>query len=346
MTKVYIFYRNSKVTTNNSPYHTGGLAGNALHSVAVLRSMGVNAHLRAVQTFNEVVEVVKANHVTHAIVEAVWVTPEQVRAFNTQFPDVKLVIRAHSKIGFLQVEPEAIPVMRKIIELSMEHGRHNVMFSSNNQEFAVSLEEVFGPVLYLPNLYDLESAPKSGHMDGKLRIASFGATRLLKLHPAAALAALQIATRLDTDLEFFVNVDTTPGGQSVRNTIRNLFQGLTWAKLNEITWQDTETFKKTISEMDLVLQMSATETFCLVAADAVASGVPVVVGPAISWVPEKYQVNIDNTSEIAARGADILSGPHSVAREQLKSLKKFVEHSKQSWGDFLGLNHPKKKRWW
>src|SRR6185369_11315812 len=135
----------------------------------------------------------------------------------------------------------------------------NIHFSSNNLEFSESLSEVYGRCLYLPNLYDLESSPehhrhhhlvKHSLTQPPLRIASFGASRLLKLHPSAALAALQIARAEGRQLEFYVNTDKTPGGESVRRTVRNMFAGLEDAKLIEVGWQDGQVFKKTISSMD------------------------------------------------------------------------------------------------
>lgn len=347
-TKVVIFYRNSKTIPGKpGPYHAGGLASNALHSVGVLREMGVDADLQAVTGFSEVIDRVQKDRVTHAIVEAVWVMPAEVIRFAHNFPHVKIVVRAHSKIGFLQVEPEAIPVMRDLIDIHDRHGYQNVIFSSNNAEFTSSLEEVYGNCLYLPNLYDLSSAhPRHQTCDGKLRIASFGATRLLKLHPAAALAALQVACRYDSDLEFYVNTDKTPGGESVRNTMRNLFKDLDWARLIEISWQDAQTFKETIANMDVVLQMSATETFCLVASDAVASGVPVVVGPAIEWIPTEFQVRIDDTSLIADKVCDVFGERNRVVKLEQEALRNFIKHAKKVWSDFLELKKPPKRWWW
>lgn len=335
---VVIFYKTS--SSSNNPYHAGGLASNGLHTVAVLKHMGFNAHLQQVRDYADLAQYMRRhNGTTHAIIEAVWIEPEQALDLARRHHDTKVIVRAHSKIGFLQVEPEAIPKIRAIIDAS-RHQR-NLHFSSNNAEFAAAIDQVYGPCLYLPNLYDLAGAPQRRPTDGPLRIASFGATRLLKLHPSAALAALQAAKRMELDLEFFINVDKTPGGDSVRRTIRNLFAGLSWAKLVEVTWQDAQAFKETIASMDLVLQASATETFCMVAADAVASGVPVVTGPAITWVPSRYQAPIDDTSALAAAAVDALDNEAKAARVELKALQAYVKEAQAAWSEFL---EPKQRR--
>lgn len=344
MNDVVIIYRASKAGT--SPYHAGGLAANALQTVNVLRSMGVYADLYAVRTVGDIVNYIEerawppGSFPKFVVVEAIWLTTNELDALADRYPRTRFVVRAHSKTGFLQVEPEAIPKIRDVIAMSAR--RPNVSFSSNNEEFCRALREVYGECVYLPNLYDIDGAPHAENSDDVLRIASFGATRLLKLHPNAALAALQIAKRMDRPLKFYVNSDSTPGAESVQNTIRNLFVGVPDARLIEIPWQDPETFRQTIAGMDLVLQLSCTETFCLVAADAVASGVPVVVGPAIAWVPGKYQANIDDTSEVATTGVRAIE--KRVAPRQLKALEDFVCRSKDEWSRFLGVT--KKKGSW
>jgi len=338
---VVIFVKIAANNPSRSPYHVGGLAANGLHSVAVLQSMGIDAEIQTVVSFDEVMAFLKNDPtVTHAIVEAVWVKLEQARQIEAMFPNLVFVVRSHSKIGFLQVEPEAIPIARALMQ---ETG--NAYFSANNSDFARALTDVYGRCLYLPNLYDLRApAPKQQLGPGTLRIASFGATRLLKLHPTAALAALQVARELKMPLEFYVNSDKTPGGNSVRNTIRNMFDGLDWAKLVEVPWQDPITFRQTIASMDLVFQLSATETFCLVAADAVSSGVPVVVSPAIVWIDDMWQVkNPDDTCDVAEVAKRVLMLPHTVKRSQSKSLKQFVEASKNVWLNFLNVKP--KRRW-
>lgn len=338
--RVSIFY---KVGVSGKGHHhkqAGGLAANALHSTEVLKRKGIDVELCQVTSYDELLASVEKTMPTHVVIEAVWINSTQAGNLATRFPETQFVVRAHSKIGFLQVEPEAIATMRSIIEL--HEKLPNLWFSSNNREFSDSISEVYGPCLYLPNLYDSDGAPlRRKQTDGVLRVASFGATRLLKLHPAAALAALQIAARVKMPLEFYVNVDRTPGGDSVRKTMRNMFEDVKGAKLVELGWQDTVTFRETIASMDLVMQLSATETFCMVAADAVSSGVPVIAGPAIVWLDSAYHAPIDETSAVAELAADAIAD-RKAAKRQKKSLDRYNRESADVWMDFLGL--PKTRR--
>lgn len=320
------------------PYSAGGLAANAVHSVEVLREMGVRAELLPAEDFDDLVRGLEVGErPSHVVVEALWLTPQQAGHLADSFYPAQVAVRSHSKMGFLQVEPEAITNMRGVIAEALKRG--NLHFSSNNEEFSTSVREAFGDCLYLPNLYDLAGAPpRRHHYCAPLKIASFGATRLLKLHPSAALSAIQIARRLGRALEFYVNTDSTPGGASVRRSMHALFSGLPDAELVEVPWQPADEFRDTISKMDLVIQLSATETFCMVAADAVASGVPVVGGPAITWLPEHCVADIDSTNSVADVAVRLLESPRLMRRER-EALEAQVVDARWVWDRFLSKKH-------
>ncbi len=326
--RIAICYKSTR--TGPYPTRTGGLAANANHSVKVLKNLGYEANAYCVDNVDEVHDI--ASRYTHVVIEAVWMRTFEVEYLAKSFPKVQFAIRAHSKIGFLQVEPEAVTVAREIIA----SGVDNVVFSSNNHDFASSLSEIYGHVKYLPNLYYLgDKQKKRAENKGVLKIASFGASRLLKLHPNAALAALQVSRRLGCPLEFYINTDRTPGGESVRKTMRNMFAGLKHAKLVELGWQNQEEFRQTIAEMDLVFQLSASETFCLVAADAVAAGVPILTSPAVSWNPGKYQVDADNAAAATEAAIEILGQKKRTAKAQFLALCEYLVYAVVTWHNWL-----------
>lgn len=337
-----IFYKSKEQHDNHGHHHyrAGGLASNALHSTGVLRRAGVDVHLDGVvdvrDLFQKVAEV--AGHLTHCVIEALWIPIEDLKRLAKIHPNIQFLVRSHSKMGFLQVEPEAINQMKAILGLRLP----NLHFCSNNKEFADSVEEVYGPCIYLPNLYDVHECviPTKFFHDNTLHIGSFGANRLLKLHPTAALAALQTASRMGKRLKFYTNLDKTPGGESVRKTVRNLFHGLSWAEHVEVTWQESDLFKLTIAAMDLVIQLSATETFNMVAADAVNANVPVVVSPSITWVPKWERVPIDDTSKVAEICEHVLHNAHQIVHRQKQALNQFIEDAKEVWLNYLkGYKH-------
>jgi hypothetical protein len=62
---------------------------------------------------------------------------------------------------------------------------------------------------------------------------------------------------------------------------------------------DHEPFLDLIAQMDICLQVSLSESFNIVSADAVSMGVPLVGSDAISWLPAWSQAPVDSASGIA-----------------------------------------------
>ena len=89
--------------------------------------------------------------------------------------------------------------------------------------------------------------------------------------------------------------------------------------------------------MHLVFQVSFTESFNVVTADAIAEGVPVVVGSAIDWVPRHWIANPDDALDVA-RVADTLLRDHTSPDEGRKALLSYVDSAwSQGWKPLLGL---------
>lgn len=335
MIDVAIFHRVPKNPNNpgNGYRHGGGLGANCEHTGEVLTRMGARVWISAVYDLAGVARCLAIQPAKVAVLEAIWATAADYEALARSVPQTKFVVRSHSKTGFLQVEWPAITAIRGVISSAAD----NLNFATNNYEFAQALNAAYGPCLYLPNLYDLASSPRRGPGDARLRACSFGASRLLKMHPSAALAALQAARSLGRPLDFFMNVDRTPGGEGVRQTVHALLDGVDGVTVTEVPWQEPAEFRRTVATMDLALCLSATETFCLVAADSVAAGVPTVTGPAVCWMPTAWRAPIDLTTMVADAAVDAVSGGHHTARQQLRGLEHHLREAEAVWANFLSL---------
>jgi glycosyltransferase involved in cell wall biosynthesis len=67
-------------------------------------------------------------------------------------------------------------------------------------------------------------------------------------------------------------------------------------------WSEYSEFINTLSEIDLNLQNSFTETFNLVSCDSIYSGIPVITSNAIDWLPNDLKVvNEQDTNEISSK---------------------------------------------
>jgi len=355
---VVIFYRDFKEYGEPSSGYKchRGVGVNAKLTAKVLRKRGVVANVAAVMTAQDIGLYLQKNPaVTHAIIQAVWVTADEQAVLCQSFPRVHFVVRVHSQIGFLQVEPPAIKIIRDLLQL--QETELNISLSANNLRFAEFLKYVYhGESVLLPNLYDMDRAerkPTMAHDHLLLRVGSFGAHRLLKNHTTAAAAALIIAERRDCDLEFYVNSGraenssekASKGGKVVRRTAENsvltslqyMFADLPRAKLVEVPWMEWPSFRQIVASMDLCMQVSPTETFNIVTADAVCEGVPSVVSEAIEWAPKYWQAPIDDAYAIALSGMNLLNDPYAT-QTGLDALTNYESDAEKQWLSYLSSN--------
>lgn len=342
---VEIFYRNAKYGEcgeyGEKTYTRShvGLGVNARLSTKVLRRAGIECDAFEVTGVEQLREQLTKNPPTHAILEAVWFTVSQMQEFLSDFPATHFIVRLHSKVGFLAVEPKSLATFRDLMLLA--EGSLNLTVAANSHQLRHFFKRVYtGHCMYLPNLYDIERVHQkrdTNHHHRKLRIGSFGALRLLKNHSTAASAALVIAERRRCDLEFFVSVHREEHGSGVLGMLHSLFDGVAWAKLVEHPWEDWPLFRRTVAHMDLCMQVSFTETFNICCADAVAEGVPVVTSDAIEWVPKFWHADSDSVEDIARVGMALLSDPESVEPGR-EALVRYCDESLDTWLTYLDSN--------
>jgi len=320
-----------------------GLGVNAIQTGIVLRRLGVHVDVFGVPEPDDVLKKLKElpETPTHVVIEAVWLDIPALKRLVAAFPGTLFAVRAHSQVGFLQVEPPAVRIIREMIELA--RTTPNLTVSANSPRLAHFLRVAYStPCTYLPNLYDLEhKRHQHPHDPGVLRIASFGALRLLKNHMTAAAAALLIAQHEGKKVEFWVSVnrEENAGAKGILTAMRNLYSGLDYAKLVESPWEPWKAFRKTISKMDLYLQVSFTETFNLTVADAISEGVPAVVSDAIDWAPSDWVAKADSVEDVSRVGLRLLHD-HQAPQQGLLALEQYMHHGIQTWVSYLENSTP------
>lgn len=319
-----------------------GLGINALMTVRVLRKHGIRADICPVWDVASMRKSLAKYQPTHAIIQALWIPAADQAALCQEFPDTHFVVRCHSQIGFLQVEPNAIKTLRDL--LFMQELQLNLSVSANTERLHEFLVKTYkSNVVYLPNLYDVDRVNRKrdeSHHHRVVRIGSFGAHRLLKNHTTAAAAALMIAERRSSDLEFYVNAgreENLSRPNSIIASLKFMFDRLPWAKLIEVPWAEWSTFRQTVANMDLCMQVSFTETFNITTADAVAEGVPSVVSSAIEWTPHRWHAEVDDAHDIARVGSGLLWDTHG-AEEGLRHLEAYVKKGACLWLKYLDTN--------
>lgn len=325
----------------NNPWSHVGLGVNALHTVRVLRQMRIRADaIPAIEAADIAAALSSRPDVTHCVLEALWVSTPNLAKLMNDFPHVRFAVRCHSQVGFLQVEANAVKLFRE--QLLLQDGSLNLDMSGNNSRFCKWVRGAYRTrCVFLPNLYDLDRTDLQDDnvwTPGRtLKVSSFGAIRLQKNHSTAAAAAMLVARRLGVPLEFHINIERVEHGKGVLQMLRNMFSDLRWAKLVEVPWMTWAQFRHAVADMDLSLQLSATETFNITTADATAEGVPSVVSPAIEWLPSHWQANIDDPEDVARVAVNLLTDPHS-SQDGFQALKRYNSSGKEQWYAYLDAN--------
>jgi hypothetical protein len=328
-----------------------GLKNSANFVKEWLERIGVPVKLEVVVDGNSIDKEVHDFKPTHCVIEAIWPTPDKMRELVQLHPTVLFVVRVHSELGFLANEGMSIEWLKAY------DGILGVLVAFNSSFIKRDLEEaeVVAFSAFLPNIYPAPARPdwwrlfkKSVHRklglgqygclrSGRINVGCLGAVRPLKNHLQQAVAALEVAERLNVRLNFHVNEGRVEQrGEPVVKNLRALFMGTDHA-LVEHAWLSRTEFLKLVSTMDAGMQVSFTESFSIVSADFVGQGVPVVASPAVRWLPFSSQASPINGKEIADKLENLLWYPAFHVGVQQLYLSNYSKSAEREWRNFLGV---------
>lgn len=149
----------------------------------------------------------------------------------------------------------------------------------------------------MPQLYPQVNIDRN-RADGVLDVGCFGAIRPLKNTLIQAVAAIRFAHERGQHLRFHVNGDRLEqSGNQVLKNVEALFAA-TSHELVKHPWMPHDHFIGVVRQMDLGLQVSLSESFNIVVADFVSSGVPIIVSPDVDWMPRYLTANPNSTDSI------------------------------------------------
>jgi len=135
-----------------------------------------------------------------------------------------------------------------------------------------------------------------------INIAVFGAIRPLKNHLIQAISAIQFANEEGLKLYFHINgTRIENNGDPVLKNLRELFEGQEKHELVEHCWMEHDKFVELLQSMDICMQVSFSETYNIVTADAVNGLVPVVVSPELRWVFGLFKANPVDSNNIVSK---------------------------------------------
>jgi hypothetical protein len=277
---------------------------------------------------------------TDVFIEGIWVVAEKFDVLKKLHPEVNWIVRCHSEIPFLAHEGTAM-------ERLFGYVKRGVAISGNNTRVNDTFRSIVGDAFILnqkgkdqlipffPNYYPtINSVPFDKKQYKKvLNVGCFGAIRPLKNQLIQAIAAIELAKKSGKGLNFHINVGRVEGNASgqLRN-LTTLFNELgDNFNLVEHSWMSHVEFCDLLTTMDVCMQVSFTETFNIVTADAVSRYVPVVVSEEISWVsPACYADTTDVKSMVDVMERVIEEG-FSLAKHNVYRLNAFSEGSKNIW---------------
>lgn len=276
---------------------------------------------------------------THVFIEALWATPEKMKEVAKLHPDVKWYIRLHSELPFIALEGIAMEWLFDYVKIP------SVFITANSKRIGSEIESLLHTkVEYLPNYYPIETEhsfwwwKKKKHEKHTLDIGCFGAIRQLKNQFAQAVAAVQFADRLGKKLRFHINVERQEGSyaQTVLKNIRFLFKNLPQHELIEHDWLPREEFIELMKTMDISMQVTFSETYNIVTADAVANHIPVVVSSEVRWVSDRYKVSPTSVEDIVdCLKLALTDGAHGSHSVNFYLLRRFNRKSIAAWTEFL-----------
>lgn len=332
----------------NLPTVATGMYNSAKFVSDMLEQLGYESKVVTVVDNNKIDAEVKNFRATHVFIEGYWVVPSKFDELMPLHPKVNWIVRCHSELPFLAQEGIGIG-------WTLGYLRRGIRVAGNNprinREIRVIAHAAYGwehrkiedMIPLLPNFYPVAHGHHSAEdlrVPGEIHVGCFGAFRPLKNHLVQMIAAIDYAERNDLKLRFHVNSGRVElnGGAALKNA-RDLFLCVgPKHQLIEHGWTSHSRFVQTIKKMDMCLQVSFSETFNIVTADAVNVGVPVVVSSEIDWVKEPH-ADPTSTVDIVEKMEYVWENREDLVVENKKSLHRFSHRSSEKWASFLSGSH-------
>lgn len=313
-----------------------GLINSCSFVANYLNDIGVPSFVEVVIDNNSIDRLVTLHKPTHVFIEALWVVPEKFKILSKLHPNVKWIIRIHSKAPFLANEGIAFNWINEYL-LLQEQGV-NIEVSVNNKEFYKDLQiAVSNKISYTPNIYYPLEVPNRVYNVNEdiIKISSFGANRIQKNQLQQAIVAIMFAKEINKTLHFYMNESKVEKDAAIAKNIFNLFKD-SGHVLHIVPWLPHQEFLKLIAEMDIAMQVSLTESFNIVSADSVACDIPTVGSQDIDWLSFIYKAIPTNTTSILFK----LRLAYCYDKFNLQilnkiSLKYYNYKAKKTWKNYL-----------
>ena len=263
------------------------------------------------------------------IIEALWVVPSKFEVLKKLHPNVKWIVRLHSETPFIAHEGVAMEWVHDYVKQGVFVGVNSTRIGGE-LSFTIPSRDI----VYLPNYYPLTGKVPTHHRSkgNIINIGCFGAIRPLKNHLIQAFAAIKFADDRGLTLHFHVNSGRIEDkGEPILRNLIGLFAN-TKHELIQHDWMNHEAFLDLLSSMDISMQVSLTETFNIVTADAVSLNIPIVVSPEVTWVSSQFKADPLNSNNIVRTLNFVWQlSKLSLQHRNYKGLLAYNNSSKDQW---------------
>jgi hypothetical protein len=316
-----------------------GMYNSSKFVVDELNAAGRDAHLAIVIDNNDIDREAVAYKPTHVFVEGLWVVPSKFKELMAlpRYKDVKWIVRIHSEIPFLASEGVAMEWIAEYLKLGVIVAPNAPRAHEQLKWLAKTMGAAEELVQYLPNCYPvnfgdyaIQKKPESEYLD----IACFGAFRPLKNHLQQAFVALRYAEERGKKLRFHVNSRKDAAGDQPARNVAALIKAA-GAELVIHDWENRETFLNSLKNVDLLMQVSISETFNIVAADAVLVGTPILVSKEISWAYPTYG-DPQSVADCLKKLQLIMGNKDFFINGNRFGLNIYANASRRRWMSYLG----------
>lgn len=319
----------------NDPRKVSGLRNSASFCIQTLIEYGIDAKLVVVPDNNSIDKEVTTYKPDIVILEALWCVPDKFNVLFPLHPNVKWIIRIHSELPFMAMEGISMQWIVDYLDYKDVYVSGNSRRLMRDLTSVVSMSDVSAAKLvFLPNCYPcLERAknPLIMKNPNDFHVGCFGAIRPLKNQLTQAIAAIQYADTMKYTLHFHMNGDRIEqGGAPIKKNITSLFAN-TKHKLVFHPWTVHDEFLNLVASMDLCLQVSFSESFNIVTADAVSNDIPVVTSKEVYWLPSIDYANPNDAQNIANRIWHIMNFKWIATRLNYYYLEKHHKNAATFW---------------
>lgn len=324
-----------------SPQVATGMYNSAKFVVDELTSAGLEAQLVLVNDNNDIDRAVTAYKPTHVFIEGLWVVPSKFTELMSlqRHKDVKWIIRVHSEIPFLASEGIAMEWIAEYIRMGITVAPNAPRAHEQLKWLAAAMTSQADAdrlISYLPNCYPVNYDPIRLKQESEyLDVAVFGAFRPLKNHLQQAFIALRYAADNGKKLRFHVNSRKDAAGDQPSRNVAALLEAA-GAELVVHEWEDRETFLNSLRKVDVLLQISISETFNIVAADAVLVGTPILVSKEISWAYPTYG-DPQSVADCLKKLNLIMKNKEFFINGNRSGLSIYASAARRRWVQYLGV---------